>query len=126
MRESERELSTSPTGALHPTSEYRALTFDAQTYCEYLSGFDLSEAEQAQILEALWAIMVAFVDLGFQIHPVQHAAGRPDDMATEFVVPDSGPMVSSIEHLNTTIKKAAEADTPATKQRERNHDVKAK
>jgi len=125
MRESERELSTSPTGASHPASGYQVLTFDAQTYCEYLSGFDLSEAEQAQVLEALWAIMVAFVDLGFRIHPVQQAAGEPGDTMTETVVPRSGPMLPLMENLTTPTIKTAEAGISVKRRRERNHDVKA-
>ena len=33
----------------------------------------MTVAEKREFLEALWSIIVAFVDLGFGIHPVQQA-----------------------------------------------------
>jgi hypothetical protein len=49
------------------------LTFDAKEYMAHLDGLDLTDAQKHQMLEALWSIMVSFVDLGFGIHPVQQA-----------------------------------------------------
>jgi hypothetical protein len=51
------------------------LTIDWELYGQYLEDSDLSDAEKRQFLEALWSIVVSFVDLGFGVHPVQQATG---------------------------------------------------
>lgn len=50
---------------------FPSLVFDPEKYRQYVRDFDLSEAEQEELLQAIWAIMVAFVDFGMKIHPVQ-------------------------------------------------------
>jgi len=50
------------------------LTIDWDLYGEMLKDSDLSEAEQRELIETLWTIVVGFVDLGFGIHPVQQAS----------------------------------------------------
>jgi hypothetical protein len=49
------------------------LTFDPEAFREHLEDFDFTDEEAAAFLEALWSILVGFVDLGFEIHPVQQA-----------------------------------------------------
>lgn len=75
-----------------PKAGSAALTFDLAAYLHYVEDFDLTEAEQAKLLEELWAVMVAWVDLGLRIHPVQQATGAagPENLA-----PDSGAMLAS-------------------------------
>jgi len=34
----------------------------------------MSEEERAALLEAMWNIIVSFVDLGFDLHPLQQIA----------------------------------------------------
>ena len=46
---------------------------DVRKYLEHTRELDLSEDQQVQLLQAMWQIMKAFVDVGFKIHPVQHA-----------------------------------------------------
>jgi hypothetical protein len=50
-----------------------ALQFDPEEYRQFVDEADLSEAQKQEMLEALWTIIVAFVDLGFNLHPVQQA-----------------------------------------------------
>lgn len=50
-----------------------ALTIDWDLYGQYLEDSNLSEAEKRETIEALWDIVVSFVDLGFGIHPAQLA-----------------------------------------------------
>jgi hypothetical protein len=54
-----------------------ALTLDLARYEGMLADPALSEAERRAILEALWEIVVAFVDLGFGIHPLQQVEAPP-------------------------------------------------
>ncbi|MEM6549827.1 MAG: hypothetical protein AAF713_19065, partial [Pseudomonadota bacterium] len=49
----------------------RSLQVDWALYESYLAETDLTEAEKRQFLEALWSIILGFVDLGFGIHPAQ-------------------------------------------------------
>lgn len=69
------------------SNSYPALRFDIEEYRKYLQDNELTEAQQDELLLSMWQIMVAFVDLGFGIHPVQQAMDkgakpiRPDPVA---------------------------------------------
>ena len=47
------------------------LSLDTSKYLPYLAEFELTEAQQIEMLEALWSIMKTFVDIGFGVDPVQ-------------------------------------------------------
>ncbi len=49
---------------------------DIEKYQAWLDDPDLTDTQKKQIIEALWSIMVAFVDLGFGVHPLQAAQGQ--------------------------------------------------
>ena len=49
----------------------RAITLDVARYEGFLAASDLTEDERREFLEALWTIIVSFVDLGFGVHPLQ-------------------------------------------------------
>lgn len=51
----------------------KVLSLDHELYQHYLDGSDLSEDQKREFIEALWSIVVTFVDLGFGIEPVQRA-----------------------------------------------------
>lgn len=53
---------------------YPPLKLDVACYEELLADFDMSEEERAALLEAMWNIVVSFVDLGFDLHPLQQIA----------------------------------------------------
>ena len=59
------------------TSRRPALTLDVARYEAMLADPALSEAERTAFLEVLWEIMVGFVDLGFDIHPLQQVEALP-------------------------------------------------
>lgn len=52
---------------------------DIEKYKALLDDATLSEAEKEAFLQALWSIVVAFVDLGFGVHPLQEVVedGQP-------------------------------------------------
>ena len=56
------------------------LTVDVEKYQSFLDGADMTEEQKEEFLQALWSIVVSFVELGFGVHPVQ-AAG---EKAAEF------------------------------------------
>lgn len=49
----------------------KALTLDFEFYDEMLAKEDIPQDQRREFLETLWSIMVSFVDLGFEIHPLQ-------------------------------------------------------
>jgi len=55
--------------------------FDAAKYQEYIKDFDLPEEQQRELLQTLWWIMVAFVDLGFGVDSVQQCLPALKDFA---------------------------------------------
>lgn len=90
-----------------------ALTFDSQEYREFVADSDLSESQQQELLAALWEIIVGFVDLGFNLHPIQHAI---KDAKT--LEPDS-PGVVDLENISDS-KQTAIAERHEERLAERN------
>lgn len=94
-----------------PASNLPALSFDFTEYRKFIEDSDLSEAQQEELLGALWVIIVGFVDLGFHIHPVQQALdAREGDVNKNHakLAADSAPMVSCGHAFKkTSIAKAA-------------------
>ena len=64
-------------GTNHPKP---MLTVDVEKYQVFLDRADMTEEQKEEFLQALWSIIVSFVELGFGVHPVQ-AAG---EKAAEF------------------------------------------
>ncbi|MEM6889963.1 MAG: hypothetical protein AAF636_17765 [Pseudomonadota bacterium] len=61
-----------PPGCASP----KVLKVDVERYQHLLDDPALSEEQKNQIIEALWSIIVNFVELGFGVHPVQEACGQ--------------------------------------------------
>lgn len=53
-----------------------SLGIDTAKYQAYLDDPSLSEAQKEEIVLTLWSIIVAFVDLGFGVHPLQEVLGQ--------------------------------------------------
>ena len=47
------------------------LSLDTDKYKDYLEDFDLSKEQEAELLQILWSIMTAFVDVGFGVDSIQ-------------------------------------------------------
>jgi hypothetical protein len=80
-----------------PGIGFPALVFDPAEYRQFVEDSDLSEAQQLELLEAVWVIIVGFIDVGFHIHPVQQSLdAREGDVNKNHVAlaADSAPMVS--------------------------------
>ena len=98
---------TSPPGKTkRPT-----LTLDVSLYESYLQDSDLSEDQKREFLEALWSVIVGFVDLGFGLHPVQQAMAdnASDSVATRTTPTPS--MLSSWEGIQACHEESEKTDT---------------
>ncbi|WP_298966571.1 hypothetical protein [uncultured Roseibium sp.] len=56
--------------AASPT-EKPSVGFDADYYQSFLDDYDIPDAQKRELIEALWAIIVQFIDLGFGVHPIE-------------------------------------------------------
>ncbi|MEM1287247.1 MAG: hypothetical protein AAGH60_02735 [Pseudomonadota bacterium] len=54
------------------TTAFKALTLDVELYQSYIDDPEMSKADKRALVKALWLIMVSCVDLGYDIHPLQH------------------------------------------------------
>lgn len=52
------------------------LSLDVALYERFFTDSTLAEAEKRALLESLWAIIVGFVDLGFDVRPASEAGGQ--------------------------------------------------
>ena len=53
-----------------------AITLDIERYQAMLDMPDVTDKEKQAFLEALSSIIIAFVDLGFSVHPLDLACGQ--------------------------------------------------
>jgi hypothetical protein len=59
-------------------SARRVLAVDVERYQAFLDGSDMTQAQKEEFLQALWSIMVSFVELGFGVHPLQEVCGKDE------------------------------------------------
>lgn len=57
-----------------------SLRFDWTDWLPYLEDQDVPEEQKRLLIEALWGIVVAFVDLGWQIKPEPENSGNTFDL----------------------------------------------
>lgn len=55
------------------------LTIDMDRYQNYLDTLDMGSAQKQAYLEAIWMVVVSFVELGFGVHPAQEVCGQGDE-----------------------------------------------
>jgi len=92
------------------TTEPPTLTIDWELYGQHLEDSDMSDAEKRKFIEALWSIVVSFVDLGFGVHPAQLVTGNcceQDQRNGVLVTQKSGPMVNCLRTTKADFKASA-------------------
>lgn len=94
-----------------PTAETNAhprapLSFDPALYRHYLNEMDLTPAQADEMICALQAILIQFVDLGFNVKAVPQALGT--DWVSLAGIPDNAaPDVLSSSHPNNQSNEEA-------------------
>lgn len=56
------------------------LTFNWQDWLPYFEDAGIPDAQKREMIETLWQIVVAFVDLGFDLNPHQQSCGQNVDL----------------------------------------------
>ena len=79
-----------PKGSPSDTSR-PSLSIDWEFYATMLEDSDMPLEQQKELIETLWSIVVAFVDLGFDLSPVQQICGEANDP-----LPDCPPDIVSL------------------------------
>ena len=51
----------------------KTLELDLARYEAMLDDQDMSEEDKQALIEALWSVVVSFVEMGFNVHPIQQA-----------------------------------------------------
>ena len=65
----------------------RALRLDAEKYDRMLDASVISEGQRRAFIEAMWSVVVAFVDFGYDIQPFE-SCGQSDESASTSPEPD--------------------------------------
>ena len=50
-----------------------SIRFDPTPYLHHLSDMTISDEEKEKLIKTLWAIILGLIDMGLEVHPVQHA-----------------------------------------------------
>lgn len=100
-------LVTKALGATLEAPPQSIIKIDVAKYQAWLDDPALSDQQREQILEALWQIIVCFVDLGFGVSPLDDACGKLEE--TEGFRRQTGPgVVDSEPHtLSETFNEIA-------------------
>lgn len=62
------------------------LTVDVERYQAYLDGTEMTNAQKEEFLQSMWQIIVSFVELGFDVHPLQEVCGKEGQNTTQSAV----------------------------------------
>lgn len=75
-------------GEMLPATSAPALRFDWADWLPYLEDQDIPEEQKRELIETLWSIVVAFVDLGWQLNPKPEICGEAIDLKAILEVVD--------------------------------------
>ena len=105
-------MTTIPHTTPDPAQTGKPLAFNAHEFCHYLADSDWTQEQKVEFIEALWQIVVSFVDLGFDLHPIQRASD-----ASPALEPDSRAVLGSLnlqnfETTNAGFNHRADAGRP--------------
>jgi|GEM_PF-2739078 len=66
-----------------------ALHLDHARYAKQVADLDISDEDARAFIEALWSVMVAFVDIGWGVDAVQQACGQSVRALVEAALEDA-------------------------------------
>ncbi|MDZ4055892.1 MAG: hypothetical protein U1D69_02835 [Polynucleobacter sp.] len=54
----------------------RIIKVDVERYQSYLDDTGMTDQQRKDFLQAMWLVMMSFVEMGFEVHPIQHVCGK--------------------------------------------------
>lgn len=97
-----KETADTDSGAAGPS-----LVLDVEKYKPYLDDPVLSEVEQREFLETVWAILLHCIDLGIKIEEARNSCGKPGDTANSAPLGGGDALKSNSQFLTTDFDDAA-------------------
>lgn len=91
------------------------LNVDVARYQEYLDGLELTPEQKEKFLTAVWSIVVTFVELGYDVHPLQEACGKDCETDALRPVPASDEVRSEDHNIAKPLDKPAPPGKPEVK-----------
>ncbi len=96
------------------------IAFDYELYEHYLADTDLSEDQKREFLETMWNLIVEFMSLGFEIHPVQqaqNACGKLSESRSKPPISGGSGVQSKGKFPGTDFSDAAKGSAPEAAER---------
>ncbi|MEO1151122.1 MAG: hypothetical protein AAFW83_09060 [Pseudomonadota bacterium] len=90
------------------------ITVDYEAYQHLLDDDTLSEDERREYLQAIWNIVVEFVSLGFEVHPLQQAQkarGKPGQRPRKPALSASDMLYLDDQYLRDNFNEFADLET---------------
>jgi len=84
---------------------------DVEKYKAFLDDPALTEVQKEEFLQALWSIIVSFVELGFGVHPLQEVCESEDEPSPE-VLKEAFDTAERPESNNTTKRDGSRPGSP--------------
>lgn len=81
------------------------LAVDVERYQAYLDDHDLTDAQKEEFLQALWSIMMFFVQIEYEVHPLQEVCGKPSAGGGERAKDDFNEVSSEEPNLDENDRK---------------------
>lgn len=78
-----KDSSENKTANLTSARGRRALRLDVDYYQSFLDDTDIPDDKKQELIEALWSIVIGFVDMGFGIHPLQQVKHCEQDQTSQ-------------------------------------------
>jgi hypothetical protein len=88
-----------------------ALGIDWDFYMRLLEDSDAPDEQKRELIETVWSIIVAFVDLGFGVHPIQQAcdaACGQNEIFAQISAQDLSGMVDSTHSRKSEFGQSAD------------------
>lgn len=61
----------------------RIIKVDVERYQSYLDDTGMTDQQKKDFLQAMWLVMMSFVEMGFDVHPIQHVCGKASPIGNE-------------------------------------------
>lgn len=61
----------------------RIIKVDVERYQFYLDDTGMTDQQKKDFLQAMWLVMMSFVEMGFEVHPIQYVCGKASSIGNE-------------------------------------------
>ena len=81
----------------------RIIKVDVERYQSYLDDTGMTDQQKKDFLQAMWLVMMSFVEIGFEVHPIQHVCGKASS-------PGNETSINELDAVNCTEPQRNEID----------------